>query len=60
MRAFAEIAAQRPDDAFHLPGVLSYTVRRPLGDLRAGLSRGALRARLLLPTHQDHDQAGAA
>ncbi|NRQ35718.1 aldehyde dehydrogenase family protein [Nonomuraea sp. NN258] len=30
-RAFAEIAAQRPDDAFHLPGVLSYTVRRPLG-----------------------------
>ncbi|MBE1588592.1 aldehyde dehydrogenase family protein [Nonomuraea angiospora] len=30
-RAFAEIAAQRPDDAFHLSGVLSYTVRRPLG-----------------------------
>lgn len=30
-RAFAEIAAQRPDQAFHLPGVLSYTVRRPLG-----------------------------
>ncbi|MEW9549936.1 aldehyde dehydrogenase family protein [Nonomuraea sp. NPDC050783] len=30
-RAFAEIAAQRPDEAFHLSGVLSYTVRRPLG-----------------------------
>ncbi|MEU4571081.1 aldehyde dehydrogenase family protein [Nonomuraea sp. ATR24] len=30
-RAFAEIAAQRPDEAFHLPGVLSYTIRRPLG-----------------------------
>lgn len=30
-RAFAEIAAQRPEQAFHLPGVLSYTVRRPLG-----------------------------
>ncbi|NUP81612.1 MAG: aldehyde dehydrogenase family protein [Nonomuraea sp.] len=30
-RAFAEIASQRPDDAFHLAGVLSYTVRRPLG-----------------------------
>jgi aminomuconate-semialdehyde/2-hydroxymuconate-6-semialdehyde dehydrogenase len=30
-RAFAEIAAQRPDEAFHLPGALSYTVRRPLG-----------------------------
>ncbi|MEU6999683.1 2-hydroxymuconic semialdehyde dehydrogenase [Nonomuraea sp. NPDC046570] len=30
-RAFAEIAAQRPDSAFHLPGVLSYTVRRPMG-----------------------------
>lgn len=30
-RAFAEIAAQRPDSAFHLPGVFSYTVRRPLG-----------------------------
>ncbi|MER7365421.1 aldehyde dehydrogenase family protein [Nonomuraea wenchangensis] len=30
-RAFAEIAAHRPDEAFHLSGVLSYTVRRPLG-----------------------------
>ncbi|MCG5215344.1 aldehyde dehydrogenase family protein [Streptosporangium soli] len=30
-RAFAEIAAQRPESAFHLPGTLSYTVRRPLG-----------------------------
>ncbi|NUT39430.1 MAG: aldehyde dehydrogenase family protein [Thermoactinospora sp.] len=30
-RAFAEIAAQRPEEAFHLDGVLSYTVRRPLG-----------------------------
>ncbi|MER6944354.1 aldehyde dehydrogenase family protein [Nonomuraea sp. NPDC000554] len=30
-RTFAEIAAQRPDEAFHLPGALSYTVRRPLG-----------------------------
>ncbi|WP_318782156.1 aldehyde dehydrogenase family protein [Nonomuraea africana] len=30
-RAFAEIAAQRPAEAFHLPDVLSYTVRRPLG-----------------------------
>ncbi|MGP3958289.1 aldehyde dehydrogenase family protein [Nonomuraea sp. 3N208] len=34
-RAFAEIAAQRPDDAFHLSGVLSYTVRRPLGVVAA-------------------------
>ncbi|GII95702.1 2-hydroxymuconic semialdehyde dehydrogenase [Sinosporangium siamense] len=30
-RSFAEIAAQRPDSAFHLPGVLSYTVPKPLG-----------------------------
>ncbi|MEV8637200.1 2-hydroxymuconic semialdehyde dehydrogenase [Streptosporangium sp. NPDC051023] len=30
-RSFAEIAAQRPDDAFHLKDVLSYTVRKPLG-----------------------------
>ncbi|MFC6815138.1 aldehyde dehydrogenase family protein [Nonomuraea dietziae] len=30
-RAFAEIAAQRPSEAFHLTDVLSYTVRRPLG-----------------------------
>ncbi|WP_240506364.1 aldehyde dehydrogenase family protein [Thermoactinospora rubra] len=30
-RSFAEIAAQRPAEAFHLPGVLSYTIRRPLG-----------------------------
>ncbi|MEV0586852.1 aldehyde dehydrogenase family protein [Nonomuraea sp. NPDC050310] len=30
-RSFAEIAAQRPSNAFHLPGVLSYTVHRPLG-----------------------------
>ncbi|KAB8196640.1 aldehyde dehydrogenase family protein [Nonomuraea phyllanthi] len=35
LRAFAEIAAQRPDDAFHLSGVLSYTVRRPLGVVAA-------------------------
>jgi aminomuconate-semialdehyde/2-hydroxymuconate-6-semialdehyde dehydrogenase len=30
-RSFAEIAAQRPESAFHLRDVLSYTVRRPLG-----------------------------
>ncbi|GAB2964978.1 aldehyde dehydrogenase family protein [Nonomuraea fastidiosa] len=30
-RAFAEMAAQRPEEAFHLSGTLSYTVRRPLG-----------------------------
>ncbi|MDP9864436.1 MULTISPECIES: 2-hydroxymuconic semialdehyde dehydrogenase [Streptosporangium] len=30
-RSFAEIAAQRPESAFHLKDVLSYTVRRPLG-----------------------------
>ncbi|MDF5758527.1 aldehyde dehydrogenase family protein [Spongiactinospora sp. TRM90649] len=30
-RTFADIAAQRPDNAYHLPGTLSYTVRRPLG-----------------------------
>ncbi|GIH92957.1 2-hydroxymuconic semialdehyde dehydrogenase [Planobispora siamensis] len=30
-RAFAEIAAQRPESAFHLKDALSYTVRRPLG-----------------------------
>jgi aminomuconate-semialdehyde/2-hydroxymuconate-6-semialdehyde dehydrogenase len=30
-RTFAEIAAQRPESAFQLPGTLSYTVRRPLG-----------------------------
>lgn len=30
-RSFAEIAAQRPESAFHLAGALSYTVRKPLG-----------------------------
>ncbi|RBQ14510.1 5-carboxymethyl-2-hydroxymuconate semialdehyde dehydrogenase [Spongiactinospora rosea] len=30
-RVFADIAAQRPDNAYHLPGTLSYTIRRPLG-----------------------------
>lgn len=30
-RSFAEIAAQHPENAFHLTGVLSYTVRKPLG-----------------------------
>lgn len=30
-RSFAEIAAQRPESAFHLTDVLSYTVRKPLG-----------------------------
>ncbi|MFI6509546.1 2-hydroxymuconic semialdehyde dehydrogenase [Streptosporangium sp. NPDC050855] len=30
-RSFAEIAAQHPENAFHLTDVLSYTVRRPLG-----------------------------
>ncbi|SDI05472.1 aminomuconate-semialdehyde/2-hydroxymuconate-6-semialdehyde dehydrogenase [Sinosporangium album] len=30
-RAFAEIAAQRPESTYHLPGALSYTVRKPLG-----------------------------
>lgn len=30
-RAFAEIAVQHPEQAFHLRNVLSYTIRRPLG-----------------------------
>ncbi|GAA3410074.1 2-hydroxymuconic semialdehyde dehydrogenase [Streptosporangium vulgare] len=30
-RSFAEIAAQHPENAFHLTDVLSYTVRKPLG-----------------------------
>ncbi|MEV4469946.1 aldehyde dehydrogenase family protein [Nonomuraea sp. NPDC049504] len=34
-RAFAEMAAQRPEDAFHLSGTFSYTVRRPLGVVAA-------------------------